>query len=190
MTPKFFRVVDSFAPSDRWFLGAPQLADGTTVDPRLFTEGRSYAQEQDFLISVKKGKAPLDFTLASFDMPVTKVHIAESMKAKAPNDVQLIPAQIMGTTGSYRIINVLTMLKAINEELSEITRWTATDGLKHRIGDYAGIGRLVLQADKITGEAIFRLKDWELPFIVRDDVKTLLQDLNTSGIDFEEIPVV
>jgi hypothetical protein len=42
---KYFRIIDSFELSDKWYLGVPKTSDGTEVDPRLFTGGSEYKGE-------------------------------------------------------------------------------------------------------------------------------------------------
>ena len=94
---------------------------------------------------------------------------------------------MVGGHAGYEIINVLSLLTAINDEHSEIRRWTEKDGYPEKIGEYFGIGKLVLNGPIVDGHHIFRLTNWELPLIVSEKMKENLEELATTGIAFEEL---
>jgi hypothetical protein len=187
---RFFRIVDAFNIPRRWYLGSPISPAGIEVDSRSFTEGREYKGESRLLLPIDRGSEPLDFTLGSFDMPIVKAEIAAKLELLAPGEIQWIPVTVVGSRTKYEVMNVLTVMKIINEGLSEITRWTASDGVPSRVGTYAGIGKLVLNRAGIGSSRIFRLKDWELPLIVSENIKNYLEVSHATGIAFEEIQVV
>jgi hypothetical protein len=190
MNEKYYRVIDSFDVCDRWCLGTPKTSQGMLVDPRSFTEGRRYEGGSCLQIPVKRGGMALDFTLGAFDMPVVLSNIACSLKEFVSMDIEWVNAKIDGYKEEFEIANVLTMRDAINEDHSEITRWTKEDGLPSRIGEYAGIGKLVLNRSEVKGASIFRLKGWELPLLVSYSLVCHLKELEISGVRFEEIQTV
>jgi len=187
---RYFRIVDAFNIPRRWYLGSPISPAGIEVDPRSFTEGREYKGEGRLLLPIDRGSEPLDFTLGSFDMPIVRAEIAAKLELLAPGEIQRIPVAVVGSRTKYEVMNVLTVMKIINEGLSEITRWTASDGVPSRVGTYAGIGKLVLNRAGIGSSRIFRLKDWELPLFVSESIKNYLEVSHATGIAFEEIQVV
>jgi hypothetical protein len=89
------------------------------VDPRAFTSCQEYLGEHDLQIAVRQGTCPLDFTLASFDMPV--------------------------------------------------------------------VMKLVLKREKLEGAMMLRLKNWELPLIVSEQLKDILEESHTTGIAFLQL---
>jgi hypothetical protein len=202
---RYFRILDSFDVVDRWYLGAPETKTGKVLDPRLFTEGilydgftvypaklntktpiaNSFADELPLRIQVQKGTAPMDFTLGSFEMPVVRPRIAEHLDACCGRAIQLIPASINGD--QFEILNVLEVLDAIDEQHSEISRWTVDDGVPEKIGSYFGVARLALATAKVMNARIFRLKNWTGLIIVNDEIKGLLQSHNPTGIQFSEL---
>jgi hypothetical protein len=119
MNDKYFRIVDSFDVPDRWYLGSPKTPRGMQVDPRSFTEGKRYVGDEWLQIPIKRGSGPIDFTLASFDMPVVVSHVAQSLKEIAPLDAQWVKAKVIGCESGYEVANVLTLREAINEEYSQ-----------------------------------------------------------------------
>ena len=55
---------------------------------------------------------------------------------------------------------------------------------------YAGIAKIALIQTALSGASILRLKGWELPLIVCQDVKEILEGLGTSGITYQELVVI
>lgn len=186
---RYFRIEDSFAVRDRWHLSDPKEAGEIEVDSRLFTAGKKYFENRVLEIAVEKGATPLDFTFGPFDMPVVKSALGKAIESLASSEIQRIPASI-GGRNDYEILNLLTVQEAIDEDRSEISRWTEADGWPAKVGQYFAIGDLVLGEQKINGSKIFRLKNWELPLIVCETIKQKLEDLDTTGISFKELKVV
>lgn len=186
----YFRIVDSFTLHDRWCLATPRSANGEEIDPRLFTEGIKYGGDKIVEVPIAQGRRPIDFTFASFDMPVLKRDTAALIQTLAADGIQRVPVKNVGGYMGYEILNLLTLLKCINEKHSLISRWTESDGIPSKVGMYAGIARLALDRASIEGHEIFRIKDWELPLIVSETVKSSLERVGTSGIAFQELQVL
>lgn len=187
---KYFRIKDAFQRKDRWYLGTPKTKGGLEVDPRLFTDGKEYRGECNLEIPIRRGSHALDFTLGSFDMPVVVPRLAEHLQACCGDAIQLVPSNIAGGGLAVEILNVLKVLDAIDEEHSEITRWTEDDSVPAKVGTYAGIGKIVLRKEKISDAVIFRLRNWELPLIVNEKVKDTLESMHSTGVVFQELDVV
>jgi hypothetical protein len=186
---KFYRIEHAFNLKDRWYLRSPLTQSGVEVDPRLFTEGKEYRGEQNLEIPIRQGSHALDFTLGSFDMPVVVPSLAQLLQACCGNTIQIVSASVPELGKSVRIINALKILDAIDEQRSEITWWTEEDGRPAKVGTYAGIGNLVIKGQKIEGALIFRLKDWELPLIVNEELKDMLEKAQATGVVFQELDV-
>ncbi len=123
-------------------------------------------------------------------MPIVTAKVGQLLQQLAPDGVQRVSVKIDGHEGDYETINVLSLVEAINEELSEISRWTEQDNNPPKTGTYFGIGKLVLNCAKLSGHHILRLKDWELPFIVSEEVKERLELLGATGVTYKELLVV
>lgn len=183
---KFYRIIDSIESRNRWHLGAPRDQNGAEIDPRVFTAARRYAGSEPVNIAVKQGQCSLDFTLGSFDMPVVRVWLGQALLESAAKDIQLVKALVDGDD-DFVVLNVLSNVDAIDEGRSEITRWTEEDGRPEKVGTYFGIGKMAIRTDKVQSAQMFRLKQWELPLIVSNSIKSVLQTLKVTGIDFEEL---
>jgi hypothetical protein len=184
---KFFRIIDSFDSPARWYLGSPTGPDGSAVDPRLFTEGRRYDGGGLLYVPIKRGSEPADFTLGAFDMPIVKKEVGELIETFAPKDVQRIEVEVDDAESGYEALNVVRVIKAVDENLSEISWRIKSEAGGRHIKSYAGIGRLVLDGASIAGAHVFRLKHWELPLIISEAVKEALENNYTTGIAFKEL---
>jgi len=122
-------------------------------------------------------------------MPVITERVADILSALCSNDVQTIEASILGTNEYYRVLNILTIVAALNEERSSLTYWTEDDGFPQKTGRIFSVSRIVLDKQAVGGAKIFRLRGWEVPIIVREDVKEALSKQATSGITFELLAV-
>lgn len=182
---KYFRIEDSFDDKSRWRLGDPKV-DGVALDPRFFTKCKRYTGNIVLDVPIEKGVNPLDFTLGPFDMPVVTQRLGEMIESLAPAEIQRVPIRI-GRFGDYEILNILTLRDAIDEKLSEISRWEEKDGRPEKIGQYFAIGELVLNEKKINHSKILRLKDWKLPLIVCETIKQSLEKFGATGISFKEL---
>jgi len=200
---KYFEITDWFNQPGRWFLGSPRNRSGLELDPRMFTEGRKYcgetcypnvikkehdiSQEIPFEVPVKRGTKPLDFTFGSFNMPVVTEAIGKCIHAHCVDDTQLIPVKVDGIEGGFYILNAIRVLDAVDAEQSEISWRIKEDKQGNKVQSFAGIGRLVLIGKVVECASIFRLRGWELPLIVDETVKGLLENQRTSGIRFQEL---
>jgi hypothetical protein len=183
---KYFSIEDSFDIRGRWYLDEPRAADGIEVDSRIFTKCSKYTGSGDLSVQAEKGSVPLDFTFGPFDMPIVKKYVGEMIERCAPGEVQRIPVRI-GRSCDYEILNALTLRDAIDEELSEITRWKEKDGWPEKVGQYFGIGELVLKKEKIGDSTVFLLKDWELPLVVCEIIKSQMESDGIAGVSFKEL---
>ena len=184
---KYFRIVDSFVPRDRWHLDDPRTERGNYVDPRNFTNGTVYRGESPLEIPVFRGETALDFTLGSFDMPIVTRRVMERIRTFCGASAQWVPATIAGRDFRVEILNILEVLDAIDEELSEISWRIKKDAISNDVRTYGGIASLVLRRERVRGSRVFRLRGWELPLIVCEPVKAALEDACVTGISYKEL---
>ena len=61
--------------------------------------------------------------MADFDMPVLATSFVEELQRVAPGDFQAIPVTIEGQEREYSIINVLRLIRCLDESRSTVVRW-------------------------------------------------------------------
>ena len=170
---------------DRWYLKGPVAADGSEIDPRIFTYGEYVNLDATISIPVRVAGDRMDFTLADFGMPVLLAPIAEALSARAPDDIQLIPAKVSGVTDPYMIVNVLSVVKCVDEKRSHVSFWTEAHGLPHMVGQYMAIRDLHIDPTLVGDHQIFRVHGMKPVIIVSEAVRELL--LFAKGAYFEPV---
>jgi hypothetical protein len=90
---------------------------------------------------------------------------------------------------SFMILNAQKMLDALDEDHSEITRWSKNIW-PEKAGQVAGVARIVLKSEAIKNDGIFRIKNWEPPLFVSEVIKLALEDLQVPGIGFQVVTTI
>jgi hypothetical protein len=179
----YYRLVDDKRIRGRWYLKGPVGPDGRQVDPRIFLDGQSLEVPGPLTVPLRRNGAPLDFTLADFDMPVLRAEYGEALAKLAPREVQLVPARIQGADGQFVVLNATSALTCLDEGRSEVSFWTAEDGEPEQVGRYRMVASPQVDLARTNGQHVFRIAGWEVALIVSEDARTLLRD--ARGAVFE-----
>lgn len=179
-----FRLHVDPARVDRWYLKAPVTSDGHEVDARLFTKCLEYSGSNELLLPIRKSGRPVSFNFADFDMPVVLDQIGEAILNRT-DEVQRVPVQIHGVAEKYEILNVLANVSCIDKRNSEFDVWKEGDGRPDKVGRIRMVTRLRINPCDAYGHSIFRLAEWPIALIVSDEIRSLLQSSNVTGIGFE-----
>jgi hypothetical protein len=182
-------VLDDATYPDRWFLQAPVDEAGIEVDPRIFTYSKPVNVTHRLWLPLRGPGTPLDFTFADFGMPVVTRAVGEAIFSLAPEAVQRIPVSVESTGQPYEILNILSEVRCLNEERSVYQRWTEADGRPDKVGQYRGVNPIVLDAGRAAGHHIFRLGGWKVIVIVSEQMKRVLEGINTTGIQLAKVEV-
>jgi hypothetical protein len=186
MRNQFYDIVSDMHIAKRWFLDEPRTEAGEEVDGRDFTQGRAVKVSGPlFITSYEKGKR-LDFTFAAFEYPVVTRRIGNILQGIAGEDIQLIPAHVTGSDEYYDILNVVSVVDALDESRSHVERWTSEMGRPDKIGKYSLVAEIKIDPARTHGHRLFRLKGWEIALIASEEVKKALEAEGVTGIRFWE----
>jgi hypothetical protein len=188
MPTSFYRFGSSAEPEGRWYLGAPLNPMGGEIDPRQFTQGTRADTLDGLVIQKRRHGQPIDFTLADFDMPVASERLAEVLLQHVKDSVQLLPAAVHGEQGKYFIVNAVRAIPCISDKDSLVMRWNESDGRPEKTGSYRMIAEPVLTAANHRGEPIFRAAGWEVMLLCTEALRTVVERLGFTGIEFLRIP--
>lgn len=183
MSTSYYRLVDEKHIPNRWYLKGPLTTLGETIDPRAFTEARAVECAVPLTVPVRRRGIPLDFTLADFDMPVLRSSFAMRLRELEPEAIQLIPSTVAGEAGAFDILNVLSVVDALDEERSAITYWREEDGRPERVGQYRMVLNMTLDPSRIGAHHVFRIKGWEVALVVSATARERL--IGATGAVFE-----
>jgi len=184
---RYFVLSDTGNVPDRWYLGAPHDSDGKPVDPWQFTSGRRLFFGKPLRFARRQEGHSLPFSLAAFEVPIVDAETGELFKSVGGDDVELLHALVDGDSGSFSVLNVVTRLACVDDDASEFTRFPEDHNRPDIVGKYEMFNHLRIDKSKVSGHRLFRIKDWEAPLIVREDVRAALETMDLPGLIFQEV---
>ncbi|MDC0711659.1 hypothetical protein POL68_24540 [Stigmatella sp. ncwal1] len=187
MPVRFFELADDVNVPHRWDLATPTDSHGQKVDDRLFKLGEPVHLQERLRIPVEFAGTPLDYTEAGVGLPVVHVRVALMFSQLAPDDVQLIPVDVVGQPDQYLILVATRLIRCIDEQASRIELWTHEDGVPHKVGQYFSVRDLRIDKTKVGGARVFRMEGWRSSLIVSETIKEALTRMGATGTRFEEV---
>jgi hypothetical protein len=187
MTQRFFKLTDDMDVPRRWLLGTPLDIQGRKVFDWDFKTGKPVQVEGRLKIPIKLKGRPLDFSWAGVMIPVVHVKVASMLSERAPNDVQLIPADIEGQAEQYFVVVATRLIRCIDEAASEVSFWKPEHGVPEKVGQYMGVDRMRIDNTKVGNAKVFRPEGWTVSLLVSEEIKDALEHMGATGTRFEEV---
>lgn len=182
---RFFDLSDDVTIPGRWHLGDVRTSQGH--EPRL-RAGLRWQGLDRLETTVDEPGRELDFCLTSFGVPVARTSLAAAIEAIAKSDVQRLPLSIPDHDG-FEVVNVLRVVKCLDERLSEYMKWTLSDHRADLAGQYRMVTRLQILSDAIPTDAhVFRIEGWRIAVVVSEHVKVAMEAAGSLGAKFVEVP--
>lgn len=187
MSQRFFDLYDDVYVPHRWHLDTPIDSQGRKVFDWDFKRGTPVHVEGRLKIPIEIAGRPLDFTEAGISIPVVHVKVASMLSEWAPDDVQLIPADIEGQPDQYLVLVATRLIRCIDEEASRILLWTPDDGVPHKVGKYRDVRDLRIDKAKVGSAKVFRPEGWSSTLIVSEEIKEAMEHMGATGTRFTEV---
>ncbi|RKI43879.1 hypothetical protein D7X55_38585 [Corallococcus sp. AB049A] len=187
---RYFELIDDLHVPGRWSLGDPIDASGREVaNPWMFRKGEAVGLESPLKIPVDHAGLALGFTLAGIGLaPVVLADVAAILSRLAPDDLQLFPVTIASEPGPYFLVNVLRLVRCIDDEASEeVLYWKPEDGRPEKVGKYRDVAGMRIDPTKVGDAKVFRAWGWTVALIVSEDIKDALEHANVTGVKFREV---
>lgn len=184
---RYFRLMDDVNVPGGWILGTP--TDERTGQPLsgVFLAGHPLRVSGPVRVPFLQPGSALDFSLAD-TAPIVHTKVASVLAELAPADVQLIPANVETQPEPYCLLNVLRIVKCIDDAAcEEVNYWTPEDGVPEKTGRYFSVYGLRIAPTQVGGARIFRPWGWEIALIVSESIKEAMQRLGVTGARFEEV---
>jgi hypothetical protein len=163
-------------------------AAGQSINPWPFCDGQRIESQGLIRFPVKPDGVSLEFTLASFSIPVVHqrvVHLFERLGHH--EDVQFIPVQVEGHGGPYFILNTLCTIRCIDDaRCQEVQFWTPDSARPDKVGEYRVVSGMRIDPTKVGDARIFRPWGWVGALIVSEDIKEAMDAEGITGTKFEE----
>ncbi|RKH64735.1 imm11 family protein [Corallococcus aberystwythensis] len=194
MTMRYFLLQEDRSLEDRWQLGGFQTLGGQQQHGGL--QGIPVELEAGVRVFPRKeGLAP-DFNLMSGGVPVVSERVAAVFRALAPDDVQLIPAEIEEQTEPWFLLNATRHFACVDEEASEEAqpRYSVTvlaeryePVVEWDSSFYLFIHGLRLDASKVEGAKVFRLAGALEMLVVSEELRAALEATGGTGMSFQDV---
>ncbi|MFT0477762.1 imm11 family protein [Pseudomonas antarctica] len=177
---KYFRLIDDVDFPGRWHLG-----DIHDVDNWAFMHSRPQSLNHG-VIDVYKSGARMDFTFSEvFGVPVVSEKVRRELIVFPEVDFFPVSINSHESIGDFNVMVTLASVECVDEERSQFQKFEEFDPVRpDKAGDYRGFMSLRLDAVKVKGLHIFRVKKFEVAIIVSLVVKEKLQNAGVTGLKF------
>jgi hypothetical protein len=174
---------------DQWVLAEPTNEHGEELDPWQFFTGRPIVLAGTPRISLAVPGRALDFSFTTLSIPLVHGRLVPLFKGLGlQQQMQLLPVQVVGQTEPYFIINVLRIIRCIDDARCErVEYWRPEDGAPDRVGDYRLVRGLRIDPSQVGDADILRPKGWSSVLLVSERLKQALEDHRIGGIRFTEV---
>jgi hypothetical protein len=95
---------------------------------------------------------------------------------------------VEGQTEPYFILNLLRVIRCIDEARSEEVRhWRPEDGQPEKVGQYQVVSGMRIDRTQVGDAHIFRPWGWDVALIVSEHLKQALEVEGITGLRFTEV---
>jgi hypothetical protein len=188
MAGLYFRLLDDIHIPGRWELDEPVDQQGHKPGTWLFRQGKPVKVEGRLRMPIYVPGKALDFSmLAGASIPVVHARVAAVFSSLAPGDVQLIPVEVGGQSEPYFLLNIVRVVKCIDDEASdEVRYWKPEHGQPENVGEYRSVIGLRVDPTKVGDAQLFLTWGW-IAIIVSETIKKALEEMGTTGPKFLEV---
>jgi hypothetical protein len=188
MATRYFKLSDDVYWPGRWELGAPLDGRGQKVWTWLFRRGEPAVVEGPIRIPLSLPGKSLDFSVAGAAVPIIHEKVAAIFTELTPNDVQLIPVRIDSQADEYFILNVLRVVRCIDDAAcEEVQYWTPEDGQPELVGEYRVVAGMRIDPTRVSDAKVFRPWGWPVVLIVSEYIRAALARMGVSGAKFQDV---
>jgi hypothetical protein len=185
---QYFKLTDDLRIQQRWHLRAPVDDRGQEVDPWQFCNGRGLEPQGVIRFPVKPTGQALDFTLASFSIPVVHSRCVQLFERMGVQEVQFLPVQVEDHAGPYFILNPLRVIRCIDDaRCDEVQYWKPEDGEPDKVGTYRVVAGLRIDSSKAGDAHIFRPWGWTVALIVSEELRRAMEREGVTGPKFSAV---
>lgn len=188
MVHQFYDI--GIADVPQWVLGLPVLASGGELDdPWMFSDGRSLLDPGPLKTSPSRDGPQRSFSVAnSGRTPIADERIASVFRELAPDDVQVFPIDVEGSTKSFYIINATKRFKCVDEaNCREVQIYPPGGVATERVGTYRAIYGLRIDTSKTENARVFRIQGYQSALIVSEEIKNAFEKIGNLGVHFERV---
>lgn len=184
---KYYRVQENFSLfGDRWHLDEPLDEFDREIDARLFRYGEAYQGQPPKTIFVDTPGTEVAFTLGPFNMPVIRADVRAVIESIAKDGVEFYPVEVVGSSSSFSIMNVTTIINCVDESASVFKKFGPGTVRPDLPNAYEYFSKLIVDPNRIQSD-IFRIENFAIGLIVSDTIRSKLISMLDLGVGFLEV---
>lgn len=188
MATRYFKLSDDVYVPGRWELGAPLDERGQKIWTWLFRRGEPAEVVGPIRIPLSRPGRPLEFSVAGAAVPIVHQKVAAILAELASDDIQLIPVRLESQAEGYFILNVLRVVKCIDDAAcEEVQYWTPEDGQPDLVGEYRAVAGMRIDPTKVGDARVFRPWGWPVVLIVSEVIQAAMERAGISGARFQDV---
>ena len=180
---RFFRPNPACDSRGCLHLTGLSMADGTPLDPFRVIEGEPLAV--DYLRYEGAGNPAVhDWNWGFGLVPVVRQRVAGIIQEAFASDVQVIPVTVPSVGEPLVLLNIVSIRDCVDEARSRASRIKPGEGAAEHVGRFRDLGCLTIDASRVDGADIFRLRGAEVSAVVTERVRDLARAREWTGVDF------
>ncbi len=185
---RYFELFDDMRILDRWEFDSPLDKDGQEIWHGQFSRGMPLEIRTPASIPLYSPGRALDYTTTALGIPVVHAKFREAFeRLRIQDQLQFFPTTIEGQPDSYFLVNVLRVIRCIDDAKCEaVFHYTEEDEEPDRVGEYRNVRGLRIDSRQVGTCHIFRPWGWQLAVIVSERVKEALE-ASITGARFREV---
>jgi hypothetical protein len=186
---RYFQLRDDMRVVRRWVLGEPHDEHGQELDPWQFEQGRVLDLRGTLHFRQYHPGDAVDFSTAGVATPVVHGRVA-SLFARLGllEQVQLFPARIEGQDSPYFVLNVLRVIRCIDDaRCKEVRYYEPEDGQPEKVGEYRNVVGMRIDPELVGDAHVFRPWGWPVALIVSERLEQAMEEEKVSGVRFIEV---
>ena len=167
---------------------------------RDFKAGKQFSSWDVNTSAIYSEEAPhADYPFTIGLIPVHSSRLTALIHKECPDAVQYLPIRVknrltLHEIDGYSIANYLKVIDCLDREQADYEIWTKANLLFWEkrpwlLGTFRTINKFVLQSSRLTDDKVFWLWGWPMT-IIREDIKTLIEQAAITGCRFHEIKTV
>ena len=186
---KYFRLYDDMQFPGRWVLGDPIDTHGQEVDPWQFDKGHLLELQGALRLPLARPGDALDFSFTTLTIPVIHGRVVSLFERMGlQQQVQFIPAQVDGHSEPYFLLNILRIIRCIEDaRCEEVQYWKPEDGRPDKVGQYRAVSGMRIDPTQAGDAHVFRTWGWRVAVIVSERLKQAMEQEGVGGTRFVEV---
>jgi hypothetical protein len=142
----------------------------------------------------------IDYPFTVPELPVYSAQLKGIVKNYIGEDVQFLPIKVIEKQSGreltgYSVANYLRIIDCLDRDFSTYQLWTKENLLYWEkrpqiLGKFRDVKKAAIKASKVDDAPLFRLWGWETMIIIREDIKTRIEQANIKGCLFTDLDLL